>query len=180
MHSLVYLILQLEQEPCIMFFLHNSMNFIKFDLDQPLLFLFFAFFAPVMCLTLLEVMLIRSARVRPAVDVMDEFFLAFWSIHVFFVECKCKPTKQERRLLTQVQYYLHSYLFLNLWCYYQRSQLFLLLPMWSFFLIFCFVKRWCLGSLDCFKQIYQKHGIRGIYKGTPITMAREFQGYGTF
>ncbi|CAG8628694.1 24269_t:CDS:2 [Gigaspora margarita] len=36
------------------------------------------------------------------------------------------------------------------------------------------------GPIDCIKKIYSSHGIRGIYKGQMITMAREFQGYGTY
>lgn len=36
------------------------------------------------------------------------------------------------------------------------------------------------GPIDCIRQIYREHGIRGIYKGQPITMAREFQGYGAY
>ncbi|RIB05760.1 mitochondrial carrier domain-containing protein, partial [Gigaspora rosea] len=36
------------------------------------------------------------------------------------------------------------------------------------------------GPIDCIKKIYSSYGIRGIYKGQMITMAREFQGYGTY
>ncbi|KAL9555841.1 hypothetical protein MBANPS3_002178 [Mucor bainieri] len=36
------------------------------------------------------------------------------------------------------------------------------------------------GPIDCIRQIYNAHGIRGIYKGQAITMAREFQGYGAY
>lgn len=36
------------------------------------------------------------------------------------------------------------------------------------------------GPIDCIRKIYAEHGLRGIYKGQPITMAREFQGYGAY
>ncbi|CAG8490390.1 13699_t:CDS:2 [Acaulospora morrowiae] len=36
------------------------------------------------------------------------------------------------------------------------------------------------GPIDCIKKIYLSHGIKGIYKGQMITMAREFQGYGAY
>ncbi|CAO3659400.1 Mitochondrial carrier protein ymc2 [Rhizopus azygosporus] len=36
------------------------------------------------------------------------------------------------------------------------------------------------GPIDCIRQIYNSHGIKGIYKGQGITMAREFQGYGAY
>lgn len=32
------------------------------------------------------------------------------------------------------------------------------------------------GPIDCIKKIYSCHGIKGIYKGQLITMAREFHG----
>ncbi|CAG8832786.1 1038_t:CDS:2, partial [Racocetra persica] len=33
------------------------------------------------------------------------------------------------------------------------------------------------GPIDCIKKIYSAHGMRGIYKGQSMTMAREFHGY---
>lgn len=36
------------------------------------------------------------------------------------------------------------------------------------------------STLDCFKKIYAKHGISGIYKGQVITMLREWQGFGGY
>ena len=36
------------------------------------------------------------------------------------------------------------------------------------------------STLDCFKKIYSEHGLRGIYKGQPVTMIREFLGYGGY
>ena len=36
------------------------------------------------------------------------------------------------------------------------------------------------GPLDCIRQIYGSHGLRGIYKGQAITVARELQGYGAY
>lgn len=36
------------------------------------------------------------------------------------------------------------------------------------------------GPIDCIQKIYRAHGLRGIYKGQAITIAREFQGYGAY
>ncbi|PNW84152.1 hypothetical protein CHLRE_04g223300v5 [Chlamydomonas reinhardtii] len=36
------------------------------------------------------------------------------------------------------------------------------------------------GSLDCFKQVMSKHGIKGLYRGFTSTILRDMQGYAWF
>ena len=36
------------------------------------------------------------------------------------------------------------------------------------------------NSIDCFKQIVSKYGVRGLYKGYIITVYREFFLYGAY